>query len=80
MLAAHGVVRRRLVDLAQILFEDHGVSVSEQTLNRVLCSMGYRKEQAHGTALALHVHRRADLGSGVPISESWCRMVLQGFS
>ena len=44
--AAHGVVRWRLIDLAQILFEDHGVSVSEQTLSRVLRSMGYRKLSA----------------------------------
>ena len=44
--AAHGVVRWRLVDLAQILFEDHGVSVSEQTLSRVLRAMGYRKLSA----------------------------------
>ncbi|KST61747.1 transposase [Methylobacterium sp. GXS13] len=46
MPAAHGVVRWRLIDLAQILFEDHGVSVSEQTLSRVLRSMGYRKLSA----------------------------------
>lgn len=39
--AAHGVVRWRLYDLAQILCEDHGVSVSEQTLSRVLRAMGY---------------------------------------
>ena len=44
--AAHGVVRWRLVDLAQILFEDHSVSVSEQTLSRVLRTMGYRKLSA----------------------------------
>lgn len=44
--AAHGVVRWRLVDLTQILFEDHGVSVSEQTLSRVLRDMGYRKLSA----------------------------------
>ena len=44
--AAHRVVRWRLVDLAQILFEDHGVSVSEQTLSRVLRTMGYRKLSA----------------------------------
>lgn len=44
--AAHGVVRWRLCDLAQILFEDHGVSVSEQTLSRVLRAMGYRKLSA----------------------------------
>jgi len=46
MLATHGVVRWRLVDFAQILFEDHGVSVSEQTLSRVLRGMGYRKLSA----------------------------------
>jgi transposase len=44
--AAHGVVRWRLCDLAQILFEDHGVSVSEQTLSRVLRVMGYAKLSA----------------------------------
>jgi transposase len=44
--AAHGVVRWRLIDLAQILSEDHGVSVSEQTLSRVLRAMGYRKLSA----------------------------------
>lgn len=44
--AAHGVVRWRLVDLSQILFEDHGVSISEQTLSRVLRTMGYRKLSA----------------------------------
>lgn len=44
--AAHGVVRWRLIDLTQILFEDHGVSVSEQTLSRVLRTMGYRKLSA----------------------------------
>jgi transposase len=44
--AAHGVVRWRLVDLSQILFEDHGVSISEQTLSRVLRGMGYRKLSA----------------------------------
>jgi transposase len=46
MPAAHGVVRWRLVDLAQILFEEHGVSVSEQTLSRVLRGMGFAKLSA----------------------------------
>jgi|tagenome__1003787_1003787.scaffolds.fasta_scaffold20594611_2 transposase len=46
MPAAHGVVRWRLIDLAQVLFEDHGVSVSTQTLSRVLRAMGYRKLSA----------------------------------
>ena len=44
--AAHGVVRWRLVDLAAILCADLGVSVSAQTLSRVLRAIGYRKLSA----------------------------------
>ena len=36
MPAGHGVVRWRLIDLAQILFEDQGVAVCEQTLKLVV--------------------------------------------
>jgi transposase len=46
MPAAHGLVRRRLCDLAQIPSEDHDVAVSEQTLSLVLRAMGYRKLSA----------------------------------
>jgi transposase len=38
-----GVVRWRLCDLAQWLWEEFRVSVSEQTLSREVRSMGYRK-------------------------------------
>jgi transposase len=41
-----GVVRWRLVDLAQWLWEEFGVSVSRQTLGRELRSMGFRKLSA----------------------------------
>jgi transposase len=41
-----GVVRWRLVDLAQWLWERFGVSVSRQTLGRELRGMGYRKLSA----------------------------------
>ena len=41
--AVDGVVRWRLVDLAQWVFAEFGVSVSKQTLSRTLRSMGYRK-------------------------------------
>jgi transposase len=41
--AAHGVVRWRLVDLAQIMLEDHGVSISVQTLSRELRVMRFAK-------------------------------------
>jgi arginine repressor len=37
------VVRWRIVDLIQWLFDEYGVSVSKQTLSRDLRAMGYRK-------------------------------------
>ncbi len=44
--AIHGVVRRRLVDLCQWLWEEFRVSVAQQTLSRELRAMGYRKLSA----------------------------------
>lgn len=44
--AVHGVVRWRIVDLCQWLFEEFRVSVSPQTLSRELRAMGYRKLSA----------------------------------
>jgi transposase len=44
--AAHGVVRRRIVDLCQWTDDEFGVSVSEQTMSRVLRSMNYCKLSA----------------------------------
>ncbi len=44
--AAHGVVRWRLVDFGQWLWEEFRVSVSKQTLSRELRAMGYRKLSA----------------------------------
>ena len=41
--ASHGVVRWRIVDLIQWLFDEYGVSVSKPTLSRDLRAMGYRK-------------------------------------
>lgn len=38
-----GVVRWRLVDLVQWLWQEHRISVSRQTLGRELNAMGYRK-------------------------------------
>ena len=54
--AVHGVVRWRLVDLAQWIFEEFRIVVAKQTLSRELRAMGYRKlsarprhhAQAHG--------------------------------
>ena len=44
--AIHGVVRWRIVDLCQWIFEEFRVVVSEQTLSRVLRKTGYRKLSA----------------------------------
>jgi transposase len=44
--AAHGVVRWRLIDLAQWVFEEFRVSISKQTLSRDLRGMGFRKLSA----------------------------------
>ena len=44
--AVHGVVRWRIVDLCQWVFEEFRVVVAKQTLSRELRSMGYRKLSA----------------------------------
>jgi transposase len=44
--AVHGVVRWRLIDLAQWIFEEFRLSIAKQTLSRELRSMGYRKLSA----------------------------------
>jgi transposase len=44
--ASHGVVRWRLIDLAQWVWDEFGVSVSKQTLSRELRDAGYRKLSA----------------------------------
>lgn len=41
--AIHGVVRWRLIDLCQWLWEEHRVSIAKPTLSRQLRAMGYRK-------------------------------------
>ena len=46
MPAVHGVVRWRIIDLCQWLWDEFQVSVSKQTLGRVLREMGYRKLSA----------------------------------
>jgi transposase len=44
--AVHGVVRWRIIDLAQMLWDDFSVSVSRPTLSRELRALGYRKLSA----------------------------------
>jgi putative transposase len=52
--AVHGVVRWRLIDLVQWVWEEFRVAISVQTLSRELRVMGYRKISArprhHGQA------------------------------
>ncbi len=44
--AVHGVIRWRIIDLCQWIWEEYEISVSKQTLSRELRSMGYRKLSA----------------------------------
>lgn len=44
--ASHGVVRWRLVDLAQWVWDEFRISISKQTLSRELRALGYRKLSA----------------------------------
>ena len=44
--AAHGVVRWRIIDLAQWLWDEFKVSISKQALGHELRTMGYRKLSA----------------------------------
>jgi transposase len=44
--AVHGVVRWRLVDLIQWLWEEFRITISKQTLSREIRALGYRKLSA----------------------------------
>jgi len=44
--AAHGVVRWRLTDLAQWVFDEFAIAISKQTLSRELRALGFRKLSA----------------------------------
>jgi transposase len=44
--AVHGVVRWRLRDLAQWIFEEFGIALDETTVGRTLRALGYRKLSA----------------------------------
>ena len=44
--AVDGVVRWRLVDLAQWVYAEFRIAISKQTLSRILRAMGYRKLSA----------------------------------
>ena len=44
--AVHGVVRWRIIDLCQWIYEEFRIVVAKQTLSRELRAMGYRKLSA----------------------------------
>ena len=44
--AAHGVVRWRLIDLAQWVWDEFGIRIAKQTLSRELCAIVFRKLSA----------------------------------
>jgi transposase len=46
MPAVHGVVRWRIIDLCQWVWEEYEITVSKQTLSRELRALGYRKLSA----------------------------------
>ena len=54
--AVHGVVRWRLVDLAQWIFEEFRITIAKQTLSRELRAMGYRKLSHHAQAECVVEH------------------------
>ena len=53
--AVHGVVRWRLVDLIQWLWDEHRLPISKQTLSREVRALGYRKLSARP-----HHHAKSD--------------------
>jgi transposase len=44
--ASHGVVRWRLIDLAQWVWDEFGLSITKQTLSREMRALGFRKLSA----------------------------------
>ena len=57
--AVDGVVRWRLIDLAQWIFTEFSIAISKQTLSRMLRQMGYRKLSARPRHHAQEGPRRA---------------------
>ena len=43
--AVHGVVRWRMIDLAQWVFEEFRIAIAKQTISRELRNMGYRNSR-----------------------------------
>ena len=69
--AVHGVVRWRIVDLCQWIWEEFRVVVAKQTLSRELRAMGYRKLSARPRHHAQAVGAIEDFKKACP--SAWCR-------
>jgi transposase len=63
--AVHGVVRWRLIDLAQWIFEEFRITIAKQTLSRELHAMGYRKLW-HGRAITRKPRARSRILKKLP--------------
>jgi len=76
--AVHGVVRWRLIDLAQWIHETFGVSLSKQTMSDRLRAMGYRKLSARPRHHAQdpqagEAFKKLPRGPGAPRAQEGCR-------
>lgn len=85
--AVDGVVRWRLKDLVQWIFEDFGISLDETTVGRELKAMGFRKLSARPRHYAQNgkaiedfkkLSRRAGRGAGLLAARNRHRTVVAG--
>ena len=64
--AIHEVVRCRLIDLAQWVFDEYCLSVTKQILSRELRALGYQKRSAHGRVITSMTRRLSLRSKKVP--------------
>ena len=72
LLATHGVVRWRLVDLRQWVWEEFGIETSVQSLSEQLRALGYRKLSARPRHPAQDLEAQAIFKKTSP--PSWRRL------
>ena len=78
MPAVHGVVRWRLTDLAQWVWEEWRIGISPQTLSRELRRLGYRKLSARPRHHAQAADAVEDFKKALP--PDWMRSPRKGLS
>jgi transposase len=71
--AVHGVVRWRLIDLAQWVWEEFRITIAKQTLSRELRAMGFRRLSARPRHHAQNEHAAEAFKKTSPTSwrRSW---------